>query len=116
MYLCINTNRLYYFLLFLHAVSLETDEVADALDELLNEDQINAELEPSEDYIVKGSNAPEGPPDGTDRWFKKKWTSWKKSAEDKWKDAKKKTAEDYLKDLKKSFSWKKALEFYFGGW
>ena len=89
-----------------------TDEVADASDELLNEDPNNGDLEPSEDFnnyleYLFGylNNTTQGPPEDMDRFIKKKWNSWKKSAEKKWKDAKK-AAEEKWNEGKKKFSWK----------
>ena len=79
---------------------LATDEVDDASDELLNEDQNDADLELSEDYDrttflddgvgdLAKANSTQGPPESTNRFFKKKWKSWKKKAKKSWKRARK---------------------------
>ena len=90
-----------YLLDALHMTGpLATDEVDDASDELLNEDQNDADLELSEDYDrttflddgvgdLAKANSTQGPPESTNRFFKKKWKSWKKKAKKSWKRARK---------------------------
>ena len=90
-----------------------TDEVAHAFDELLNlnDDLRNTDLEPSkddDDYNAFLKNLPEDPttttPVNSDRFFKKKWKSWKKKAKKSVKRARKSWKKGY-RGVRKS--WKR---------
>ena len=89
---------------------LATDEVADALDALLNAD---LDLYEDHDHDYRSTDAgdltkaTQDPPEDTNRFsIKKKWKSWKKKAKRSWKKAKK-AAEKKWRAIRRGRDWKK---------